>query len=117
MVVSLLADQATDALGQYGALANLTVLAAGILMACVEVMYLRPKREERQQAAMERMQQLFLAECQASHEAQKQSITELRAEWHCQRQEQLRLHERNAEVTAQLAAAVQNLSTQIAHNA
>jgi len=110
----VLADQATSALGEYGAVANLTVLAAGILIVFIEVVLLRPKRDATQQAAYERMQQLFLEECQRNRDAHRESITELRTEWNLQRTEQLRMHERNCDVTANLATAVQHLSDQFA---
>ena len=110
----LIADQATEAMGGFGTFANLTVLAAGVVLACYEVMFLRPKREERQQAANERVQQLFLTECQAGREAHRESITELRTEWGIQRAELLRMHERNCEATAGLATAVNTLSERLA---
>lgn len=117
MPTTFLADTATDAMGGYGTFANLTVLAAGIVLACYEVMYLRPKREERQQAANERVQQLFLAECQAGRDAHRESITELRTEWGLQRAELLRMHERNCEATAGLSTAVNALTTRLASHA
>lgn len=109
----ILADQASDAMGNYGALANLTALTAIILLACAEVMYLRPKREDRQQAANDRVQQLFLAECQAGRDAHREAITELRTESRLQRDEMLRMYERNCEATAGLATAVNTLSERL----
>lgn len=104
-------DAATDSLGQFGSIGNLTVLAVMLGLYAWEVLFLRPRREKEQREHLERLQDKFIGECHAARTDHREQIAQLRSEWSIQRQEQNRLQERNSDAVSSLAVAVQTLST------
>lgn len=105
----LLADTATDALGGYGALANLTCLAFVLLLAGYESLVAKPKREDKQQANLERLAAEFRAETREQRELQHSIVDSMRADAAEQRQESSRIADRNTDAISGLASAVQSL--------
>jgi hypothetical protein len=95
-------DAATTALGGYGAIANLTCLAFVLLLAGYESLVAKPKREDKQQAHMERLAAEFRAETREQRQMQQQLISDMRSD-------ATRSADKHSEALVQLASAVQSL--------
>lgn len=105
-LVSLLADAtpdaATAALGGWGALANLTCLAFVLLLAGYESLVAKPRREDKQQAHLERLASEFRSETKEQRSMQMALIDSLRADTRS-------LTDRTTDAITQLASSVQSL--------
>lgn len=109
MPTLLLADAATESLGGYGALANLTCLAFVLVLAGYETLVARTRREDKQQGHLERLAEAFRAETREQRAVQKEIIDAIRADALLQRQESARLADRNTDAISGLASAVHSL--------
>lgn len=98
----LLADTATDALGGYGALANLTCLAFVLLIAGYESLVGKAKREDKQQAHLERLANQFRDETKEQRQLYMQIVE-------TQRTDSNRIADKQSEALVGLASAVQSL--------
>lgn len=95
-------DAATAALGGWGALANLTCLAFVLVLAGYESLVAKPRREDKQQAHLERLASEFRAETKEQRSMQMTLIDTLRADTRS-------LTDRTTEAITQLASSVQSL--------
>lgn len=109
LISDLLADAATDSLGDFGIWANLTCLAVVLMLVTWEVLRLRPERERLEREQRDRLTDVFLKAIHEQQDAFRETVISLRSEWSVQRQESSRLNERNSDAIANLAAAIQSL--------
>lgn len=111
--LSLATDAATAALGDWGALANLTCLAFVLVVSGYEALWGKARREDKQQAHInqrddkqqshiERLAAEFRNETREQRQLQLQVIESLRADSRV-------LADRTTEVITQLASSVQSL--------
>ncbi len=95
-------DAATAALGGWGALANLTCLAFVLVVSGYEALWGKARREDKQQAHIERIAAEFRAETREQRTLQLHVIESLRDDSRA-------IADRTTEAMTQLASSVQSL--------
>lgn len=95
-------DAATAALGEWGALANLSCLVFVLVLAGYENLVGKPRREDKQQAHLERIATMFREETREQRAMQTALVESLRADTRS-------LTDRTTEAITQLASSVQSL--------
>lgn len=95
-------DAATAALGDWGALANLTCLAFVLVLTGYDFLVGKPRREDKQQAHLERIATLFRDETKEQRSTHLSLVESLRSDTR-------QLTDRTTEAITQLASSVQSL--------